>query len=224
VGSSSPPSAIGLSSRRGAAGGGALLGRRSRLDGKRPKSGRPVGAGSAPAPSLVRRLAEWVAIVAIALVAAFLVKTFVLEAFYIPSGSMEPTLMVGDRILVDKLSYDMHPVHRGDIVVFKNPIPHDQAIKDLVKRVIGLPGDEISSNAAGQVLIDGHILKQPWLPPGTDPGPPVQPQRVRPGYVFVMGDNRGESEDSRAFGQVPESTIVGRVILRVWPLSRLRFF
>ncbi len=183
-----------------------------------------MGSGPPPPPGAMRRMIEWLVIIAIALGVAFVVKTFVLQAFFIPSGSMEPTLMVHDRILVDKLSYDMHPVHRGDIVVFSNPMKNDPSIKDLVKRVIGLPGDTISSNSQGQVLIDGKVIAQPWLPPGTNPGPAIPLQKVKPGFMFVMEDNRGESEDSRAFGEVSETRIVGRVIMRVWPLDRIHFF
>ena len=185
---------------------------------------RPVGSGPPAPPTTLRRVIEWLVIIAIALGVAFVVKTFVLQAFFIPSGSMEPTLMIHDRILVDKLSYDFHPVHRGDIVVFSNPMKNDPSIKDLVKRVIGLPGDSISSDSQGHVLIDGRVIAQPWLPRGTDPGPAITPQKIKPGYMFVMGDNRGESEDSRAFGQVSEKRIVGRVIMRVWPLSRFHWY
>ncbi len=175
-------------------------------------------------PKVLRRGVEWLVIVAVALLVAFVVKTFVFQAFYIPSGSMEPTLMIGDRILVDKLSYDLHPVHRFDIVVFSNPMRNDPSIKDLVKRVIGLPGDTISSNAQGDVLINGKVIPEPFLRPGISMGPPIHTQTVKPGYMFVMGDNRGDSEDSRYFGQVRQSSIVGRVVLRVWPLSAIHFF
>ncbi len=171
-----------------------------------------------------RRGVEWLVIVVVALLVAFLVKTFVFQAFYIPSGSMEPTLMIGDRILVDKLSYKIHPIHRFDIVVFTNPMKNDPAIKDLVKRVIGLPGDTIASNAQGQVLINGSVINEPFLPPNISMGPAIEKQVIGPGMMFVMGDNRGDSEDSRYFGQVPESSVVGRVVMRVWPLSRIHLF
>jgi signal peptidase I len=173
----------------------------------------------------LRGLLEWLAVVAVALVAAFLVKTFLLEAFYIPSGSMIPTLEIGDRILVDKLSYDLHAVHRGDIIVFRRP-PADTGephIKDLVKRVIGLPGETIASRG-NQVLIDGHVLREPWLRPGTPLGEPIRPQVIPKGEYFVMGDNRADSADSRVFGPIPRSLIVGRVVAIVWPLSQIRFF
>jgi signal peptidase I len=161
-------------------------------------------------------------VVVVALGVAVAVRTWVLQTFYIPSGSMEPTLDIGDRILVDKLSYHLHAVHRGDIVVFRRPpgVVGEGGIKDLVKRVIGLPGETIAS-ADGHVLIDGHVLSEPWLPPGTVTTG-IRPQRIPPGEYFVMGDNRTDSLDSRVFGPIPRSSIIGRAILRFWPLRRFR--
>ena len=111
-------------------------------------------------------------IVVVVLGASFLVRTFVVQTFYIPSGSMIPTLQVGDRILVDKLSYHLHGVGRGDIVVFSGRPWSSRTINDLVKRVIGLPGETISS-VDGEVYIDGKRLAEPWLQPGVKslPGP-----------------------------------------------------
>ncbi len=174
-------------------------------------------------PGRSRWLVELVVVLVLGVAAAVVLRAFVVQTFYIPSGSMEPTLMIGDRILVDKLSYHFHPVHRGDIVVFARP-PGELAgpnVKDLVKRVIGLPGDTVSGQG-GKVEIDGRPLAEPWLPPGTQtqPFPPVT---VPPGEYFVMGDNRGDSSDSRVFGPIPGRLIVGHVVLRFWPLSRLGF-
>jgi len=173
-------------------------------------------------------LTELVVIVVVVLGASFLVRTFVVQTFYIPSGSMIPTLQVGDRILVDKLSYHLHGVGRGDIVVFSKPPLEQQKINDLVKRVIGLPGETISS-VNGQVYINGKLLHEPWLQPGveTAPGPnPVpfnldKPYKIPAGEYYVMGDNRTDSEDSRWFGPIPRSLIVGRAFVRIWPLSHL---
>ncbi len=117
----------------------------------------------------MRAVVEWIVILVAALTVALVVKTFLIQAFYIPSGSMEPTLKPGDRVLVNKLSYDLHGVHRGDIVVFKSPpgeAASDPSVKDLIKRVIGLPGDRIQA-INGQVYIDGKLLKEPYLPAGT---------------------------------------------------------
>jgi signal peptidase I len=165
---------------------------------------------------------EWAAVLVVAIGVAIAIRTFVVQTFYIPSQSMEPTLMVGDRILVDKLSYHLHSVHRGDIVVFGRPPGESAGVKDLVKRVIGLPGDVISS-AGGHVLIDGKPLSEPWLARGvvtTD----ITPQTIKANYYFVMGDNRTDSQDSRFFGPIPGSLIVGHVVMRIWPLSAVRFF
>jgi signal peptidase I len=154
-----------------------------------------------------------------ALTVAVVVKTFLIQAFYIPSGSMEPTLKPGDRVLVNKLSYNLHSIHRGDIVVFKAPPSEasDPTIKDLIKRVIGLPGDEIEG-INGQVYINGKQLNESYLPAGTLTT--SLPATVVPkGQLFVMGDNRGDSKDSRFIGTIPTNLVVGRAFIRVWPLS-----
>ncbi|MHB1488634.1 MAG: signal peptidase I [Acidimicrobiales bacterium] len=164
-------------------------------------------------------------VVVVALAVAFGIKTFLIQPYYIPSGSMIPTLAIGDRILVNKVAYDIHGVHRGDIVVFAKP-PRDvgdPGVKDLVKRVIGLPGETISS-ASGHVLINGHALNEPYLPTGIAFGPPIQTQVIPANHYFMMGDNRGDSKDSRYFGPVARSLFVGHVFMRVWPLSRVHLF
>lgn len=190
--------------------------------------------GSPPGGRTKRRrrgrswLTELVVIVVVVLGASFLVRTFVVQTFYIPSGSMIPTLQVGDRILVDKLSYHLHGVGRGDIVVFSKPPLEQQNINDLVKRVIGLPGETISS-VGGEIYINGKRLAEPWLQPGVKslPGPnPVpfnldKPYKIPPGEYYVMGDNRTDSEDSRWFGPIPRSIIVGRAFIRIWPISHI---
>jgi signal peptidase I len=169
----------------------------------------------------LRNIVEWVAIIAAALVVALVIKTFLFQAFYIPSESMEPTLRPGDRVLVNKLSYDLHGIHRGDIVVFKRPPAEagDPTIKDLIKRVIGLPGETIEARD-GQVYINGQPLKESYLPPGAvTTNLPLQ--KVGPGQYFVMGDNRTNSKDSRYIGTIPGSLIVGRAFIRVWPISKI---
>ena len=172
----------------------------------------------------------------VALVVAFLLRTFVIATYSIPSGSMEPTLQVGDRIVVDKLSYHVHGVGRGNIVVFSTPPKEDCAgapVANLVKRVIGLPGETVSLSG-GNVFINGRELAEPWLPASeqgrTYPGPSPEafslhhPFHVPKGDVYVMGDNRTLSCDSRYWGPIAQSTIVGKVDLRIWPLSRLNLF
>ena len=169
-----------------------------------------------------RTLIEWGAILIFAVVAAVLLRTFVIQPYYIPSGSMEPTLKVGDKVLVNKLSYHMHAIHRGDVVVFKKP-PHDYSpnIKDLIKRVIGLP-DETISGHDGHVYIDGQLLNEKWLPKGpSSVTSTFGPVHIPPGDYFVMGDNRINSADSRVIGPIPGSLIVGRAFLIVWPVGRI---
>jgi signal peptidase I len=194
--------------------------------------GRPAARSSSGA----RWLREGVIIVLVAVLAAVLLREFVVQTFYIPSGSMEPTLQVGDRIVVNKLSYELHGVDRGDIVVFSRP-PQENCggpeVNDLVKRVIGMPGD-IVSVSGGYVYVDGRRLNETWLPSPeqgtTSPGPSGtpysldRPYRVPGGDYFVMGDNRGDSCDSRWWGPIPHSLIVGKVDLRVWPISSIHLF
>jgi signal peptidase I len=179
----------------------------------------------------VRSAVEWVAVIVGALVVALVVKTFLFQAFYIPSASMEPTLEKGDRVLVNKLSYDLHDVRRGDVVVFE--LPADKVgvdgIKDLIKRVIGLPGDTIETRE-GVVYVNDRRLEEPYLQDGMRTGDPangnnpeIQRQVVPDGTVFVMGDNRSNSHDSRYSdrGPIPIDTIVGRAFVLVWPPAKM---
>jgi signal peptidase I len=179
----------------------------------------PAEPAQAP-PSSLRNLVEWAGILIGALAAAFVVKTFLIQAFFIPSLSMYPTLEKGDRVLVNKLSYDLHDVHRGDLVVFERP-PDERAtgIKDLIKRVIGLPGDIIEERD-GVVHINGQPLHETYVDNG-DVTVNLARRTIPAGFVFVMGDNRDNSEDSRVFGPIDEHLIVGRAFVRVWPLTNL---
>jgi signal peptidase I len=172
--------------------------------------------------STARNAVEWVIIIVAALLVALVIKTFLFQAFYIPSESMEPTLKPGDRVLVNKLSYDVHSIHRGDIVVFKRPPAEagNPAIKDLIKRVVGLPGETIEARNDDKVYINGKLLKESYLPAGTITNP-FAPRVVPSGKYFVMGDNRSNSSDSRFIGAIPGSLIVGRAFIRVWPLSSI---
>jgi signal peptidase I len=186
--------------------------------------GAPIGRAEARRRKRKRSIVEWILVLLVAVLVAIGMRTFVVQTFWIPSGSMEPTLNVGDRVLVDKLSYHLHAVHRGDIIVFARPPGEvlEPGVNDLVKRVIGLPGETISGEK-GQVYINGKPLAEPWLPKGvvTAAFPPVH---IPQGYFFVMGDNRGDSTDSRVFGPISRSLIVGRVVLRIWPLSHITIF
>jgi signal peptidase I len=206
-------------------------------DAEAPDAAAGRGRHSAPSSGRSGRWAiELGIVVVVAVVIALLLRSFVVATYSIPSGSMEPTLQVGDRIVVDKLSYHLHGVDRGNIVVFSTPPKEDCAgppVSDLVKRVIGLSGETISLSG-GRVYINGKHLSEPWLPQSeqndTTPGPSAAPYSLhRPylipsGDVYVMGDNRTFSCDSRYWGPVAKSTIVGKVDLRIWPLSRLSFF
>lgn len=201
--------------------------------------GAPPGGGrvgTPDAPRSARWLREAIVVVVVAVLVAVLLRTFVVQTFYIPSGSMEPTLHVGDRILVNKLSYRLHAVGRGDIVVFSRPPAENcggPEVNDLVKRVIGLPGETLSLSG-GYVYVDGKRLDESWLPATeqgqTRPGPAgtlyslQHPYRVPANDYFVMGDNRTDSCDSRYWGPISKSLIVGKVDMRVWPLSSITFF
>jgi signal peptidase I len=192
-----------------------------------------------------RRAAEVPALAAAAITLAVLVRLFVAQAFYIPSGSMLPQLQVNDRVVVSKLSYRLHPPRRGDIVVFDAPPPEQQpqvesrnrvvrvlrtgieAIgllqtgTEFVKRVIALPGETVEGRD-GHVYIDGRFLFEPYLAPSVLTSP-FGPVTVAAGHLWVMGDNRADSRDSRFFGAIPTATVVGRTVWRVWPLGHFSF-
>jgi signal peptidase I len=164
---------------------------------------------------------EWGGLIVGAFLIAVVVRAFLFQAFYIPSASMVPTLQKNDRVLVNKLSYKLHDVHRGDIIVFKAPKDVSPPVKDLVKRVIGIPGDTVEGRDDGYVYVNGKRINEPYLAkPGiTTPG--FSLRTVPPDSYWVMGDNRTISEDSRFFGFIPKKAIVGRVFIRIWPLSRI---
>jgi signal peptidase I len=197
----------------------------------------------------------------IAFCLAVLIRTFLLQAFYIPSSSMEGTLLIGDRVLVNKILYDVRTPQRGEVVVFKGPEtwapenqiePNDSKLsrvtstvgdlvgvgapgeKDFIKRVIGLPGDTVSCcDSNGNVVVNGEPLNEAeYLPeernsPRDAPPTPGEcgprtfaPLVVGQGQIFVMGDNRGRSLDSRCQGPVPIRNVIGRAFVIVWPNSR----
>ena len=171
-----------------------------------------------------KTIIEWGVILIIAVVASFLVRAYAVQTFFIPSGSMEPTLHVGDRILVNKLSVRFGTINIGDVIVFKAPPSEhcdDGNFPDLVKRVIGLPGDVMTSKG-NTVYVNGKALKEPWtLFP--DLNPPIKKMKVPANNYYVMGDNRANSCDSRFWGTVPRSDIIGKAFFRIWPLSRIGF-
>jgi len=178
-------------------------------------------------------------LVAVALLVVWPVRTFVAQAYYIPSASMTPQLEVNDRVVVSKLAYDLHDPRRGDIVVFDAPpglpAPPDHAsapirfirhlfqpsTQEYIKRVVALPGERVEGRQ-GRILVDGKRLVEPYLPPGTSTAT-FAPTVVPAGRLWVMGDNRSNSEDSRVFGPIRRSTVVGRAVVRVWPVQRTSF-
>jgi signal peptidase I len=182
-------------------------------------------APSRPRRSRSRTVVEWLIVLVIAILVSLLVRTYVFQVFSIPSGSMEPTLQIHDRILVSKLSVELGTIHRGDILVFKAPPGVRSAcgdnVADLVKRVIGLPGDHLTSKG-NTIYVNGHALKQPWThiePIGRSIGQVTVPTQ----HYFMMGDNEPDSCDSRYWGSIPRSSVIGKAFLRIWPFSRFSF-
>lgn len=177
----------------------------------------------------LRTTVEWLLVIGGALLVALLVRTFFIQAFWIPSDSMEPTLHKGDRVLVNKLSYQFNDVGRGDVVVFKRPEAArssnpDDDIEDLIKRVVGLPGDVLKT-VDGEVYVNDEPLPEDYLPEGTrtvmPSGQDMPPTTIPEGHYFMMGDNRGNSQDSRYFGAIDGDLIVGRAFVRIYPLGDL---
>jgi len=195
----------------------------------------------------------------IAFCLAVLIRTFLVQAFFIPSGSMEDTLLVGDRVLVNKVVYDMRDPVRGEVVVFRGTEdwapevtgpPLDQGFgaklgrtigdlvgfsrpgeRDFIKRVIALPGDRVACcDDDGRITVNGRGVDEPYVVDDSDPDARPDPEQCRsrqfeevvvePGNMFVMGDHRRVSQDSRCQGQVPINNIIGRAFVIVWPSSR----
>jgi signal peptidase I len=180
-----------------------------------------------------RALREWVVVLTIALGSAFLIRVFVLAQYYIDGPSMQTTLEPNDRVLVNKLSYRLHGVNRGDVVVFDRITIDGSEVKhdDLIKRVIGLEGETVEIDDC-VVSIDGRVLEEPYLDEvdlaQNDPSsrcriPDLSPQVVPESFVFVMGDNRYQSFDSREFGPIETELIRGRAFVVIWPSSAWRW-
>jgi signal peptidase I len=181
-------------------------------------------------------------LIIIAFALALLIKTFLIQAFYIPSESMVPTLRIGDRVLVNKLVYDFGEPQRGDVVVFENPdlVEEDRNIfevvwdwlveglgfsadptRDFIKRVVGLPGDTVEMQN-GKVYVNGQLVQEPYI--SNRGAQDFAPTQVKPDHVFVMGDNRPNSQDSRsALGQIPMDKVVGKAFVLLWPPSRIEW-
>jgi signal peptidase I len=196
-------------------------------------------------------LRELPVLLLVAIVLALFIKTFFVQAFFIPSGSMEETLQIGDRVLVNKLVYRFRDIHRGDVVVFNgldsfvqdsdariaappgNPVQRiargmrslvglgDPGEKDFIKRVIGLPGDTVACCTNRHVTVNGKPLDEAGYV-FEDDRQVFAPVVVAPGKIWVMGDHRSQSSDSRANGQVPSSRVLGRAVVVVWPAGHVK--
>lgn len=186
-------------------------------------------------------LTELPGLILMAFALALLIKSTLIQAFWIPTGSMEPTLVPGDRVIVAKVPYYFGDPKRGDIVVFEEPDPTKEPDRgivgsfthwlgqglgftrpdnpDFIKRVIGEPGDVVEGRR-GHVFVNGVKIAEPYLRQKTDPFPET---KVPEGKLFVMGDNRGNSLDSRfGLGFVPVDRVVGRAVVVIWPINNLR--
>jgi len=176
---------------------------------------------------------EWVTVLVVALVIAITVRSLILQQFYISGPSMEATMFQDNRVLVNKLSYRLHDIHRGDVVVFDRVTVDGQVVQhdDLIKRVIALGGEKISITDC-KVFIDGKLLHEPYLN-DYDLAQTVIEDRCRvpmmdemiipDDQLFVMGDNRPQSFDSRMFGPIEQNLVVGRAFVIIWPLSAAKF-
>jgi signal peptidase I len=170
-------------------------------------------------PSTARAFFDWIVVIVVALLVAFVVRTFVLAHFVVEGSSMYSTLETGDRVFVNKLSYRLHDPNRGDVVVLHQITGASE--RDLIKRVIALPGETVEIRNCN-VLIDGRLLNEPYLDPNvvtpTNCGGDYSLEGPVPeNHVFVMGDNRGGSQDSRVIGTIDEHNLVGRAFVVFWP-------
>ncbi|WP_068550771.1 signal peptidase I [Thermosulfidibacter takaii] len=180
------------------------------------------------AKSFVDVLKDWLKDIAVALIIALIIRALFIQAFRIPSGSMIPTLLIGDHLLVEKVSYRFRKPKRFEIIVFKFPLNRKV---DYIKRVIGLPGDTVKI-VNKQVYVNGKKLNEPYvqhtdpavLPADVSPRDNFGPVKVPEGHLFVMGDNRDNSYDSRFWGFVPEKDIVGRAFIIYFSCDSKSFF
>ncbi len=161
--------------------------------------------------------------IGLSIVLALGIRQFVAEARFIPSGSMEPTLQIDDRLVVEKISYRFNPPKRSDIIVFQAPQRALDAVGSTshdayIKRVIGLPGEKVQVKD-GKVFIDDKVLQENYIqaPPDYQWGPEVVPE----GQYLVLGDNRNSSSDGHVWGFLPEESIIGRAVVRFWPPTRI---
>jgi signal peptidase I len=168
-------------------------------------------------PRLKHWVFDWTETIVVALVLALVIRAFFLQVFWIPSGSMEPTLDINDRIVVNKVIYHFRAPHRLETVVFRGVSDTNLTKKDLIKRLIGLPGETLLIkdgvvNINGQPLVETHTMNPDFANFG--------PVTIPANSYFVMGDNRPASADSRYWGFLPKRNLIGPAFLRIWPLSK----
>ena len=192
-----------------------------------PADADPADAGPRRRRRWRRALAETAITILVAALLAGLVRTFAFQTFWIPSSSMVPTIDVYDRVLVQKAFFTWHDVREGQIVVFSHPpLDHCLGEGDLVKRVIALPDQTIYSSG-NSIYVNGRLLAEPYLPQYDPLGPPIassqHPYRVPAGEFYVLGDNRADSCDSRYWGPITGSSIIGKVVLTFWHDGRPDF-
>ena len=174
-------------------------------------------------PVVQREAKEWTHSIVIALVMTLILRTYVVQAYKIPSGSMRPTLMEGDKLFVSKFTYRFGVPKRGDIVVFKYPVDPK---KDFIKRLVGLPGDTVEIRD-GKIYVDGKALEDPdnfgkFYYYNHEPyGGPGDKIKVPENFYYVLGDNSANSQDSRFWGFVPKKNVEGKAIFRWWPPQRM---
>lgn len=174
-------------------------------------------------PRFSRSIVSLVIMVVLVLGLSFLLREFVIQGYAIPSGSMETTIMTGDTVFSEQMSYYFRDIEQGDIVTFQDP---EIAGRILIKRVIAVGGQTVDLQN-GQVYVDGQVLSEPYThgkvsePLSRTVATISYPYTVPEGYIWVMGDNRTNSQDSRYFGAIPDSTVYGRAFMIYWPLENL---
>lgn len=172
-------------------------------------------------PRLKHWLFDWAETIVVALVLALIIRAFFLQVFWIPSGSMEPTLDINDRIVVNKVVYHFREPRHFEIVVFRQVYSGDKEKRDLIKRLVGLPGEQLEVKNGvivvnGQEIKESHPINQDYANFG--------PVTIPADSYFVMGDNRPASADSRYWGFLPKANLIGPAFLRIWPITKFGLF
>ena len=169
------------------------------------------------ANKVAREILGYITAIISAVIIAVLIRVFIFEPFIVPTPSMEPTLMVGDKVIINKLAYRFTSVKRGDIIAFHSTTEGD---KELVKRAIAVEGDTVMLTSEGEIFVNGEKIDEDYLPEGFAMSYLNQEVTLGQDEIFVMGDNRENSFDSRYFGSIPESSVFGEFLVIYWPPSR----